>query len=161
MTMRALLAGFASMVLMAAFVVADDQKEGKSEVKLEGIKCVMKPDAPAKAETGVAYKEGKVFFCCKGCAGKFNAEKDAVAANHQLVATKQYTQVACPLSGGKCDAEQKLKLDGCEICFCCPNCKGKVEKAEGAAKSELLFNEKAFAKAFKPAKKDEKKQTIQ
>ena len=67
MTMRALLAGFASMVLMAAFVVADDQKEGKAEVKLEGIKCVMKANAPAKAETGVTYKEGKVFFCCKGC----------------------------------------------------------------------------------------------
>lgn len=160
MTLRALLTGVTSLVVLAAFVIADEPQQGKTEISLENIKCVMNPKGGAKAETGVAYKEGKVFFCCNNCAGKFDAEKNAVAANRQLVATKQYTQVACPLSGGKCNAEQKVKVDGCEICFCCPNCKGKVEKAEGAAQAELLFSEKAFAKAFKPTKQDEKKETL-
>jgi len=163
MKMRVFLAGVALSVVMAAFVVADDQKADTKAVNLEGIKCVMNPKGSAKAETAVAYKEGKIYFCCNNCPKKFDAEKNAVAANRQLVATKQYTQVCCPFSGRECSAEQKVKVDGAEVCFCCPNCKGKVEKAEGAAQSELLFNEKAFAKAFKPANKskDEKKQTIQ
>jgi YHS domain-containing protein len=135
-------------MMLAAFVVADDK-----EIKLEGIKCLLKPDSPAKASVSADYKGGKVFFCCAGCCAKFDAEKNAVAANRQLVATKQYKQVKCPLSGSACNAEQKVSIDGVDVCFCCAGCKSKVEKAEGAARAELVFNNKVFEKAYEPAKK--------
>ena len=53
------------------------------EIKLENIKCVMNPKGAAKAESFVDYKGGKVFFCCDNCPQKFDAAKNAVAANHR------------------------------------------------------------------------------
>lgn len=149
MKVRSLLVAAASLAVLAAFVTAED----KDVIKLEGIKCVMKPDAPASASASADYKGGKIFFCCSGCCGKFDAEKNAVAANRQLVATKQYKQTSCPFSGAVCNAEQKTSVDGVEVCFCCAACKTKVEKAESPAKADLVFSNKAFEKAYKSAKK--------
>ena len=98
------------------------------------------------------YRDGKVYFCCGNCAGKFTADKKkfAVKANYQLVATKQYEQKACPMSGAKLNPETAVKLVGVSVSFCCNNCKGKVESAkDDAARLKLVFTDKAFEKAFK------------
>ncbi len=128
-----------------------------AEVELEGVKCVV-ADKAANPEKSAEYKDGKVYFCCGGCAGKFakTPKKFALKANHQLVATKQYEQKACPLSGGKLNPETAIEIGGTKVCFCCNKCKGKVEGADSdEAKLKLVFSDKAFAKAFKKA--EEKK----
>ena len=144
--------GVAAALLCAATLFA-------GEVKLDGIKCLMNPKANAKAATAVDYKKGKVYFCCKNCAGAFAKakEKKAVEANAQLVATGQYKQEKCPFSGGKLNADQFVKINGTKVGFCCGNCKGKAAKAEGKKQAELVFNDKAFEKAFVVAKKSDKK----
>jgi YHS domain-containing protein len=126
-----------------------------ADVKLEGIKCV----ANAKAETGVDYKDAKVFFCCGNCAKKFSEapEKGAVRANHQLAATKQYEQAKCPLTGRDLNDEHTVKVNGVNVTFCCPGCKGKVSKAEEAEQLELVFSDKAFEKGFKNTKEEDDK----
>ena len=128
---------------------ADDKK--KDEVDFTKIPCVMNAKAKAKKANSAEYKGGKVYTCCGGCLAKFkkSPEKFATAANHQLVATKQFTQVKCPISGGKINPEKTAKVGGVEVAFCCGNCQGKVAKAEGdKAKAAIVFSEAAFKKGF-------------
>ena len=83
-------------------------------------------------------------------------QKFATKANAQLVSTKQYKQKGCPISGGKLNADTAIKVAGVKVAFCCNNCKGKVAGEKDEAKQlELVFAEKAFAKGFKKAKKEE------
>lgn len=142
------LAGVATAVLFAATLYAAD-------VKLEGVKCLVNPKAAAKV--GVDFKKGKVYFCCKNCAAKFakNKDKMAVAANQQLVSTKQYKQAKCPVSGRALNAEKYVKIGATKVTFCCDGCKGKVAKA-GKKGAELVFNDKSFTKGFVVAKKEKK-----
>jgi YHS domain-containing protein len=148
MRIRSLLVCAASITLLALTVYAAE------EVKLDGVKCIMNPKAAAKAGTEVDYKGGKVFFCCMNCPKKFDATKNAVAANHQLVATKQAKQEKCPLTGRPLNAEQKLTINGAEVAFCCPNCKGKIGDSSGEDQVKAVFSNEAFEKAgFKVTKK--------
>jgi len=131
-----------SVALIAGVTVwADD-------VKLEGVKCVVAPKA-AKADKSADFKDGKVYFCCGNCAGKFaeSPEKFTTNANMQLVATKQYAQKSCPLSGGDLNPETMIKVGDVEVSFCCNNCKGKVQSAEAKDQVTMVFEEKAFKKA--------------
>ena len=115
---------------------------------LAGIHCLF-ADKAVNPEKSVTYKEGKVYFCCDNCVGKFkeSPEKFASKGNMQLVATKQYEQKSCPLSGGPLNPDTKLKVADAEVAFCCNNCKGKVSAAEPAEQLELVFADKAFEKA--------------
>jgi YHS domain-containing protein len=119
------------------------------EIKVEGIKCVVAGTKDAKAANAVDYKGGKVFFCCMNCPKAFAADtaKFAAKANHQLVATKQAKQVACPFTGEAVDAATKIKVSGAEVAFCCDMCKGKAEASKDQI--TLIFAEKGFDKAFK------------
>ena len=106
----------------------------------------------AVAGTSVDYKGGKVFFCCAGCDAEFQKDtaKYAAKANYQLFVTGQAKQVACPLAGEPVDKELTAKVADATVSFCCASCRDSVEKlADDAAKIEMVFNDEAFAKAFK------------
>jgi YHS domain-containing protein len=147
--LKNVLSGFAVLLVAAATVVA-------AEVKLDGVKCVV-ADRAANPEKSADFRDGKVYFCCGNCAGKFAAdpEKFSTKANHQLVATKQFAQKACPFSGGDLNPDTAVKLAGVEVAFCCDNCKGKVESADDEAKKiDMVFNNKAFEKGFAKKKSE-------
>ncbi len=137
--------GIVAVLMLATAYAAD-------AIKLDGINCLVAGNKPAKAETGVDYKGGKVFFCCMNCPKAFAADKAkfAAKANFQLAATKQAKQVKCPLSGEDVDSSQSVKVSGVEVAFCCDMCKGKAEAEKDQV--AFLFNDKAFDKAFKVAK---------
>lgn len=143
MKTRMMLATLVAMVAFATSYAADT-------VSLEGVKCLFNPKAAAKAEQSAEWKEGKVYFCCGNCKGKFEKmtkeDKDKMAAqsNVQLVATKQYEQKTCPMSGGKLNAETAIEVSGVKVSFCCNNCKGKAEKMKDEEKVAELFGDKAF-----------------
>lgn len=140
----------AVLLIAGATVVAGD-------VELDGVKCVVANKDASEAQSA-DHKGGKVYFCCGGCAGKFaaNKKKFAAAANHQLVATKQFEQKACPFSGGEVNPEKFTMVAGAKVGFCCDGCKGKVESAkDDAAKMKLVFGDKTFAKGFKKKEADE------
>ncbi|HMP80942.1 MAG TPA: hypothetical protein PKD54_15915 [Pirellulaceae bacterium] len=133
----------------ASGLVAQDQ--------LEGVKCPVMEQAAAKAGKVVEYQGGKVFFCCDRCVAKFQAEPDkfAARANHQLVRTGQFNQVACPLSGNPANELQTTDVGGVSVAFCCGGCKGNVANAESdAAKMEMVFASTAFSKGFAAAADD-------
>lgn len=151
MTFRSMLSATALLALVAVSISA-------VEIKLEGVKCILNPKGDVKEATAVEYREGKVFFCCNNCQGKFKEDpsKFAAAANHQLVQTGQYVQEKCPLSGGPLNPEKVVKVGEVEVQFCCGNCQGKVAKAEGQAQVDLVFGDEAFEKGFKVAETEEK-----
>ena len=121
---------------------------------LAAAKCPISGEKISK-DACVAYKGGKVYFCCDGCAAKFEKDKAKyeVKANQQLVLTGQAKQKACPFSGQKTDASTKITVAGINVTFCCGNCKAKVEKASADKQAEMVFGGKNFDKAFE-VKKD-------
>ena len=134
-----------------------------NEAKLDGVMCLLQAKKEVNPEKSAKYKEGQVYFCCAGCLGKFekmtDEEKSKLAskANSQLVATKQYTQNACPFTGGKLNDAMKVTVNGAEVKFCCGNCKGKAEKMTAEEQLEKVFSDAAFEKGkFKPAKAESK-----
>ena len=143
-------------VVAALALVCTGMEE--QELKLEGVKCVVNPKKDVNPEKSLEYKEGKVFFCCGGCPKAFEKDsaKFATKANHQLALTGQYKQAKCPLTGKDVNEDQTVKVGGVAVVLCCGGCKGKVKKAEGDDQAELVFNDKAFAKGYVLAKKDDK-----
>ena len=141
----AVLALFASSMFMA------NANEPTAEVDVSKLSCAVNPKQKAKPANAADYKGGKVYTCCGGCLAKFKGDsaKYATFANHQLVASKQFKQVKCPISGGKVNASKSTKVGGVSVGFCCGNCLAKVEKAgDLKAQATLVFADKAFKKGF-------------
>jgi YHS domain-containing protein len=138
----------AALLVSAALFAAD-------EIKLDKIHCVVAAKNPAKAANAVAYKGGNVYFCCENCPKEFSKDptKFAVSANTQLAATGQAKQLSCPYTGEKLADGTEVKVGGVDVKFCCMDCKGNTAKAEPAKAIEMVFNDKAFDKAFKVAAK--------
>lgn len=124
-----------------------------SEVKLEGVKCLI-AGRPIAVDKAADYKGAKVYFCCGNCLGKFNEDATpfAAKANRQLVETSQAKQKACPLSGAPCKVSVE---DGVKIGFCCNNCLGKYNDATAEERLNLVFSDAAFAKGFEVKKAKE------
>lgn len=156
-------------VAALAFVVSAGNAADES-AKKEGAKKQRKPVTTCKCPVAgkeikiadakvVEYKKAKVYVCCDGCKGKM--EKDAspfaVKANQQLVQTRQYRQAKCPMSGGPLNKEQKSKISGSMVRFCCDKCKGKADEAKGDAQLAMVFGDEAFKKAYVPVKKKKEK----
>ena len=142
------LSAFLVVALIAGVVVA-------AEAEKKSVKCII-ADKAADMSKSADYKDGKVYFCCGGCASKFSKteKKFAVKANHQLVATNQYEQKLCPFSSRPADPEKSTEVAGVKVAFCCDGCKGKVESTQGdEAKMKLVFADAKFAKAFKKVAK--------
>jgi len=122
------------------------------------LKCPVSGEAASK-DHALAYKDGKVYFCCDNCPKKFEAstKKYATKANAQLVASGQYKEVKCPLTGKALNPDTAVEVGGVSVQFCCNNCKGKVEKAKANKQLNLVFNDKAFAKGFEKVVAADKK----
>ena len=141
----------AALAMFGLIVAASLNAEDKAD-PLAGLKCPVSGKA-INPEAKVAYKDGNVYLCCNNCPKPFaaNTAKFAAKANHQLVASGQYVEKACPFSGEKLNAETAVDVAGVKVAFCCEKCQGKVEKAEGDAQIDLVFNDAAFAKGFEKA----------
>ena len=134
---------FAFVVAFAAVSIAADSK-----VDLTKLKCMFVDKVVAEDKSS-EWKDSKVYFCCGNCLKKFEGDKKSFAskANHQLIASKQVEQKACPFSGGALKSEFSVEFKGATVGFCCGNCKGKAEKMSDDDKMKDLFGEDAYAKA--------------
>ncbi len=150
-----------SGAVLAVFVASATLVLAADKPKLDGVKCVVASSKAVDESKSADWKKGKVYFCCGNCAKTFAADKEkgelAGKANAQLVATKQYKQTACPISGAKLDDSTAIEVAGTKVSFCCNNCKGKAEAAKGDEQINLVFGEKAFEKGkFEPVKEEVK-----
>ena len=119
------------------------------KVSIDKLKCLMNGTGQAKEDKSSDWKDGKVYFCCSNCLKKFDDDKKTYAAkaNHQLIASQQVEQKACPFSGGELNKDTAIEVKGAKIAFCCNNCKGKAEKIADDEKIEKLFSEENYEKA--------------
>jgi hypothetical protein len=143
------------LMAVAALLVIGGSIAMAAKPALEGVKCVMQPTKAANESKSLDWKKGKIYFCCDNCPKAFSADKEkhAAKANAQLVATKQYEQHACPITGAKLNESTAIEVRGAKVAFCCNNCKGKAEKAKGDEQVDMVFGEKAFEKGkFEPVK---------
>ena len=122
---------------------------GDKDKKKHEVTCVVSGETIDETEYS-NYKKGKVYFCCGGCKADFDEASVtfAVAANYQLVATGQYMQTNCPVSGRGLNPEKVVKVANSNITFCCGNCQGKTNKAED--KMAFIFADVSFDKGFFP-----------
>ncbi|MEK6238858.1 MAG: hypothetical protein N2C14_29435 [Planctomycetales bacterium] len=148
MKFRSLLCCAFCLVAAVALIAADKESKFSATCFISG--------KPAKEASSAEYKGGKVYFCCNNCpkAFKANTAKFATKANHQLVATGQAKQTACPIAGRKLNPATAITVNGAKVAFCCNGCKGKASKATGDTQLTLLFG-KSFDKSFKVAKAKE------
>ena len=65
------------------------------------------------------------------------------------MATGQYSQKACPLTGRPFKDDKTVDVSAVTVSVCCPGCLGKANKADD--KVALLFVDKAFEKGFEKA----------
>jgi YHS domain-containing protein len=142
-----LILGFAIVALTtSAAVVTAALKEAKDATcPVSGHGC----DPAASAD----FDGGTVYFCCEKCVGAFEGEsaKFAAKAHQQMVSTGQLVQKGCPFSGGPVKPGTQISIGDAEVGFCCPNCKGKVEKASPEDQVTMVFGK--IDKGFKPAAK--------
>ena len=134
-----------SIILVAMVLLnAGDKDKKKHEVT-----CVVSGETIDETEY-TNYKKGKVYFCCGGCKADFDEASAtfAVAANYQLVATGQYMQTNCPVSGRGLNPKKVVKVANADVTFCCGNCQGKTNKAED--KMAFIFTDVSFDKGFSP-----------
>jgi YHS domain-containing protein len=132
-------------VACSAIVVSAAVKEPKdAKCPVSGKGC-----NPDKSDD---FAGGKVYFCCGNCAGAFEKDsaKFATKAHQQMVSTGQLVQKGCPFSGGPVKDGTKIMIGDAEVGFCCPNCKGKVEKAAADEQVTMVFGK--IEKGFAPAK---------
>jgi YHS domain-containing protein len=96
---------------------------------------------PIDLAAKVATDEGPVFFCCKGCPAKYEAEPAAykanVSAQREAMASWPRVQETCPLSGKPISKDAKVEHDGQTVFFCCSGCAGKFEKEPAKYKGKL------------------------
>jgi len=140
------------------------------------VKCPVANDAVSR-DCSVEYRDGEVFLCCADCVETFKAspEKFAAQANHQLAATHQYVQRACPLTGRDIAADKTVndktvndksvndktvndktvKVGLVTVGVCCNDCQSKLDSADAEDQLEMVFADAAFEKSFRA--KDAKK----
>ena len=148
--MRALLLSGLGLSLVLASGVAFSADKADSSAKLT---CPVSGD-PVDKSVSSDFGGGKVCFCCAKCKAKFDADnaKFATKANLQLAASGQAKQTACPFSGGALKATTTVSVAGVDVQFCCDSCKAKVTAAKPDKQIEMIFDAKAFSKAFKVGK---------
>ena len=122
---------------------------GDKDKKKHEVTCVVSGETIDETEY-TNYKKGKVYFCCGGCKADFDEASAtfAGAANYQLVATGQYMQTNCPVSGRDLNPKKVVKVANADVTFCCGNCQGKTNKAED--KMAFIFADVSFDKGFSP-----------
>lgn len=115
-----------ALLLTQALIAADTAADSTFKAK-----CPVS-GKDAKPTSTLDFAGGKVEFCCDNCPKAFKADEKKFAAKAalQMLGTGQLKQVACPISGKPCNPEQTATIEGVKVGFCCPNCKGAVEKAD-------------------------------
>jgi len=128
-----------------------NKEKSKKDVpsrSLAAARCPVTGDSVSK-EFSIDYRHGKLYFCSAECIDKFRADWASyqAKANAQLVATGQFRQIRCPVTGDPFALGIKLKVCGVDVRFSSPDCLKKVKRASADERVELVFGQK-FDKSF-------------
>lgn len=87
---------------------------------------------PINLAVSVPTDEGPVFFCCKDCVSKYQANPakyaTKVAAQRKAMAARPKVQVTCPVSKEPVDQDVFVESNGKKVYFCCKGCVNKYQR---------------------------------
>ncbi len=135
--------------LIAAWGQSSGEGTSTKPVMVDGRKL---PDCPVGGQpinlaVSTATDDGPVFFCCRNCIKKFEADakkySEKLTDQRKALATLAQVQVTCPVSGEAVKSDVFLEEKGSKTYFCCSNCRGKYEK-EPAKYAVKLANSFAY-----------------
>ncbi len=112
-----------------------------------GVVCVVDPDKFARPDQSVRYKDGSIYFSCQAALERYreNPPQFEAFANHQLVATKQYKQLTCPLSGEDLDEDSvQISVAGVEVVVLCEDCGKELATETREYQIKMVFDAVAF-----------------
>lgn len=96
---------------------------------------------PINLAVSTPTDDGPVYFCCKGCIKKYNAnpEKYAVdmAKQRKALAKLPKIQVKCPVTGEPTDPKVYTEHNGQKVSFCCKGCMSKYTADANKYKANL------------------------
>ncbi len=117
-----------------------DQHRDKNEAPSSLPRCPIS-DEQANLAVSVTTDDGPVFFCCKDCISKYQADpakySAKVTAQRQALAGRAKVQTACPVTGKPVDQEVFVEHNGGKVHFCCKGCIGKFKLDPDKYKAEL------------------------
>lgn len=99
---------------------------------------------PVNLAVSTKTDDGPVFFCCKGCIKKFEAEPGKyakeVADQRKILSGREKVQVTCPVTNEPVDRDVHTMHNGQKVYFCCTGCLSKFKRdpakyAKGLANS--------------------------
>lgn len=115
-----------------------DPKDMKKAVELPNCPVM---DEPVDFSVKTMTPEGPMYFCCKSCIKKFEADPakyaKQTAEQRKILAKLPKTQVACPVSGKPVDEKSFVETDGKKTFFCCKGCVAKYQKEPGRYAARL------------------------
>lgn len=149
MKTRSLYGALAVLGLVVSTELALAQHHPSGEKK-EAIKeapslpsCPVMGDEPVNLSVGLATPEGPVFFCCKDCIPRYQADPDKyaakVTAQREALITRPKAQVKCPTCQQPANAEILLESGGQKILFSTVECMAKY-KSEPSEYASALAN---------------------
>ncbi len=79
---------------------------------------------PVDSDVSTEHDGEKVYFCCKGCIAKYQAEPQ----KYRKALAHSYTyQTKCPVMGGEIDPQAFVRVaGGKKIYFCCQGCEDQL-----------------------------------
>ena len=112
-----------------------------------GVVCVVDPEKYARADQSVRYKDGSIYFSCQAALDRYreNPSQFEAFANHQLVATNQYRQLTCPLSGEDLDEDSvEITVAGGDVIVLCEDCGKELATETRDYQIKMVFDAVAF-----------------
>lgn len=118
-----------------------DAGDGAKEKVVSVVPRCPLTNEPVNLAVSVATDEGPLFFCCKGCISKYQADPTKyatkVAAQRKALASRDRVQVTCPVSREPVDQKVFVESNGRQVYFCCKGCIGKYQQDPDKYRSAL------------------------
>lgn len=136
---------------------APTKDPGPPKIPLDTARCpVTSGKVSEKFQT--EYKGAKLFFADADSLAEFQAGKTKYInkANLQLVATKQYRQTACPLTGRPFNKNFGITIEGTPIYLCCKNCVLMSGKARLVDQLKFFCCDEVFDRQYRASPPEEK-----
>lgn len=133
------------LALAQHHVLSDKGQTAKAPAPLPN--CPVMSDEQVNLSVSVATSEGPVYFCCKDCISKYQADAGKysakVAAQRKAFADRPKVQVVCPSCTEPADAKIFLESGGKKILFSSAECMAKY-KSDPSKYGSALANSYTF-----------------
>jgi len=119
------------------------REPGQAKVAAAHPHCPVMGDEPANLTVSLSTPDGPVFFCCKDCIPKYQADPTKYAANvaaqRHALQGRPKTQVTCPACAEPADAKIEWEDGGRKVLFSSAECMNKY-KSDPAKYASALAN---------------------